>query len=324
MAGASFWKKAALPLVIFPLLLLSARVGAIPYTDPVGDLIDGNGNPVVAEAFIDIVSVDMKRSSVGGIIVEIIVNASLPTKVDPSLWFEWNIYFDVDSNVNTGSRSSTLYNDLGVEYVMKLSLRGSTRYLAELYRMETSSNFTLVGRPHADVVENKITFAVEKFDIQIPAKFSWMAATRKYSENPAGGAGLLIALDKAPNRLHYAASLEQMQVDTTASAQTTAPQTSLTGFLNTQHLQQIGGAAATAGSIVFGWFFKTRKRRLISGYLSKIDSTAKDQSIDADERKKRLGKIREEVLDLMKRGKIEESQFSMLDTQLRENMKEIT
>jgi hypothetical protein len=107
---------------------------------------------------------------------------------------------------------------------------------------------------------------------------------------------------------------------------TTASQSSIPflGSFDMSRLQQIGGVAATAGTALFGYFFKTRKRRLTSGYLNKIESVVKDQSKSPEERKQMFGKIRQEVLDLLKKGKIEETQFSMLDSQLREYMKEIT
>jgi hypothetical protein len=106
---------------------------------------------------------------------------------------------------------------------------------------------------------------------------------------------------------------------------TTASQSSIPflGSFDMSRLQQIGGVAATGGGAFLGWFFKTRKRRLISGYLNKIESTVKDQSTSPEERKKRLGKIREEVLDLLKKGKIEEGQYSMLDTKLKDHIKEL-
>jgi hypothetical protein len=111
-----------------------------------------------------------------------------------------------------------------------------------------------------------------------------------------------------------------MTTSATTSSQSSDP---IAGSFDMSRLQQVGGIAATGGAAVFGWFFKTRKRRLISGYLNKIDSTVKDQSVSVEERKKRLGQIREEVLDLLKKGKIEESQFSMLDTQVKDRTKEL-
>ncbi len=117
---------------------------------------------------------------------------------------------------------------------------------------------------------------------------------------------------------------EALIVTTSQATTTSQSSTPFLGSFDISRLQQIGGLAATGGTAVLGYFFKTRKRRLISGYLNKIESTTKDSSTSPEERKKRLDKIREEVLDLMKKGKIEESQFSMLDTQLREHVKEIT
>jgi hypothetical protein len=115
-------------------------------------------------------------------------------------------------------------------------------------------------------------------------------------------------------------SVAEATTTTTTASQSSIP---FLGSFDMSRLQQIGGVAATGGGAFLGWFFKTRKRRLISGYLNKIESTVKDQSTSPEERKKRLGKIREEVLDLLKKGKIEEGQYSMLDTKLKDHIKEL-
>lgn len=116
-------------------------------------------------------------------------------------------------------------------------------------------------------------------------------------------------------------SVAEATTTTTTASQSSIP---FLGSFDMSRIQQIGGVAATAGTALFGYFFKTRKRRLTSGYLNKIESVVKDQSKSPEERKQMFGKIRQEVLDLLKKGKIEETQFSMLDSQLREYMKEIT
>src|SRR5208283_4921073 len=40
------------------------------------------------------------------------------------------------------------------------------------------------------------------------------------------------------------------------------------------------GAVATAVSVILGWFFTTRKRRFLSGYLTKIDSTYNNYAVN--------------------------------------------
>jgi len=89
-----------------------------------------------------------------------------------------------------------------------------------------------------------------------------------------------------------------------------------THFPQLERLQQIAGVAATGGSVVLGWLFKTRKRRFVSGYLAKIDAAYNEYSMNPGECKKLLAQMRHEVLQLLKKGKIDEAQFVILDTKL--------
>ncbi len=87
---------------------------------------------------------------------------------------------------------------------------------------------------------------------------------------------------------------------------------------------QMVGAAATGGSVLLGWLFKTRKRRFLSSYLTRIDATYNEYYTNREECKDRLAKMKEEVLKLLKTGKIDEGQFSVLDNKIIQRLKEIT
>jgi hypothetical protein len=95
----------------------------------------------------------------------------------------------------------------------------------------------------------------------------------------------------------------------------------LAGFLDISRLQQIGGAAATGAAAIFGWFFKTRRRRFIVGYMNKIDATYNQYSANRAECKKQLQKMKEEIVQLLKKGKLDETQFALLDNKLSEHLK---
>ena len=88
-----------------------------PFSDPINDIFDGNAYTISAEPYLDIVSVDIWKST-GNYTIEIVVNGPLPERVDPSLWIEWDI--PIDNNSNTGWRSPLLFNDLGVDYVIRV------------------------------------------------------------------------------------------------------------------------------------------------------------------------------------------------------------
>jgi hypothetical protein len=91
--------------------------------------------------------------------------------------------------------------------------------------------------------------------------------------------------------------------------------------LDISRLQQIGGAAATGAAAIFGWFFKTRRRRFIVGYMNKIDATYNQYSANRAECKKQLQKMKEEIVQLLKKGKLDETQFALLDNKLSEHLK---
>lgn len=106
----------------------------------------------------------------------------------------------------------------------------------------------------------------------------------------------------------------------TVTTSSTTMELSILSSLDSR-LLQITGAAATAGSIILGWIFRTRKRRLMSVYLKKIDATYDQSSFNLEDSKRQLAKIREEILDLVQKGKIDESQFSVLDAKLERHSK---
>ena len=112
-------------------------------------------------------------------------------------------------------------------------------------------------------------------------------------------------------------------VFSTSSTSAVAP-----GFPSLQMIDprilQMGGAAVTGGSVLLGWLFKTRKRRFLSSYLTRIDATYNEYYANQEECKDKLARMKEEVLKLLKTGKIDEGQFSVLDNKITQRLKEIT
>ncbi len=79
------------------------------------------------------------------------------------------------------------------------------------------------------------------------------------------------------------------------------------------HLPQLLGGIGTVGSLFVGWLFKTRKQRLVSTYLGKIDSAHNNYFANRQECKNQLTKLRDEITFLLKKNKIDASQFTILD-----------
>jgi hypothetical protein len=111
----------------------------------------------------------------------------------------------------------------------------------------------------------------------------------------------------------------------TASGSTATATTSGTTFfgIGLSTLQGIAGAAGTAGSLVIGWLFKTRKRRLVFRYLTRIDSTYNQYSVDREECVKRLNDMRDEIVQLLKKRQIDEPQYTILESKLTQYLKDL-
>lgn len=109
---------------------------------------------------------------------------------------------------------------------------------------------------------------------------------------------------------------------TTTPTQTQLFPASLLNFLD-QRVIQIGGVAVTGASIVAGWLFKTKKRRFVSDYLKKIDSICSIHSANRDKCREHLLEMKGEALQLFEKGKIDESQLSVIDTKLAQRLKDL-
>lgn len=111
----------------------------------------------------------------------------------------------------------------------------------------------------------------------------------------------------------------------TATMTTTTSEISVPflGSISMSTLQQIGGVAATGGAGVLGWFLKTRKRRFVSSYLMKVDSTYNEYSVNREECKKRLTQMKEESIQLLRKGKMDEPHFTLIDNKLNQYLKDL-
>ena len=120
-------------------------------------------------------------------------------------------------------------------------------------------------------------------------------------------------------------STEAIAITTTTISGTKSQtsSSSLFGLETTQLLQIAGGGAAAVGAPVIGWMFKTRKRRFVSGYLIKIDSTYNEYSMNREECRKRLTQMKNEAVQLLKKGKVDEPNFTIIDNKLTQYLKDL-
>jgi len=89
-------------------------------------------------------------------------------------------------------------------------------------------------------------------------------------------------------------------------------------------LFQVLGAVGTGGSVVLGWLFTTRKRRLVSSYLTKIDSVYNEFFMNKEACKTHLTMLRDEITLRFRKGKIDASQFGLLDRKLERYLRDIS
>ena len=68
---------------------------------------------------------------------------------------------------------------------------------------------------------------------------------------------------------------------------------------------------------------KTRKRRLVSGYLIKIDSTYNDYSMNREECKRRLSQTRADAIQQLKKGKFDEPHFALIENKITGYLKDL-
>lgn len=155
----------------------------------------------------------------------------MPEKIDPSIWIEWDIAIDTDSDPNTGWTSSLFYDGIGVDYLIRVGILESTYYPQV---MRTQPTFQEVARPRCYIKDNTILFAVTSNEFRMPSNLIWMVAIFKFGQRGQPPNPPLLATDIAPNARHYTTSIESIKslsetmthtpMTTTTASQSTAPQ----------------------------------------------------------------------------------------------------
>lgn len=69
--------------------------------------------------------------------------------------------------------------------------------------------------------------------------------------------------------------------------------------------------------------FRNSKRRTLSNYLARIDSTYNEFAVDREECRTRLEELKSDVIGMLNKGKIDEGHFLMLDEKITEYLKDL-
>jgi hypothetical protein len=178
-------------------------ISSAVYTDPVGDLFDKNGNSTTGENYLDIVKSQISLTA-GLYTIHIELNEHCPQQTsEPTTFIEWDILIDTDKNANTGTKWPLIGNDIGYDYMARMTLQG-TQYGQGLLKVNTntwSDIDYLVAVYNWQKVGNIIDLYIPANVIGSPDSFNWIIAIRKYmSTDPPN---LPSVSDKAPNQGHF-------------------------------------------------------------------------------------------------------------------------
>jgi len=166
------------------------------YTDPAGDLFDGNGNSTNGEDYLDIVNSQL--SLTGDIYaLHLELNGPCPIKTSEATTFiEWDLLVDTDSNIATGTQFPLIGNDIGYDFLIRMTLENTT-YGQEMLNTKTNVWSDITSKVTGNIVELYFT----SNNIGNPMSFNWMTAVRKYLKGAPPN--LPSVSDKSPNLQHY-------------------------------------------------------------------------------------------------------------------------
>ncbi|MDD5082124.1 MAG: FecR family protein [Dehalococcoidales bacterium] len=167
--------------------------------DPREDVFDRNGNPVNGYEYLDIASVSASFEN-GHHVFTVVVNGLVPGAVEAPSILEWDIMVDSDNDVSTGWQSPLLFNDIGVDYYVSLSLYGSKFSV-------NAQEITKRPEPYSknlkySTSESAVEISFTPGTIGNTSDFRYIVLTRKYGK--IADANTLVSADKLPNQGHLA------------------------------------------------------------------------------------------------------------------------
>jgi hypothetical protein len=173
------------------------------YADPTGDLFDKNGAPTTGENYLDIAKSQVSLTA-GIYTVHIELNEHCPEKTtEPTTFIEWDILLDTDNNANTGTKWPLIGNDIGYDYMGRVTLGNSTygQGLLKVASNTWSDIDYIVAVFNYAKVGNILELYLPAEAIGNPDSFHWIIAVRKYlNADPPNQPSVS---DKSPNEGHY-------------------------------------------------------------------------------------------------------------------------
>ncbi len=170
-----------------------AKHTALP--DAEGDFVRGDGEP-----YLDIVEV--KLALIEGVYVcAIRLAGDVPSRLDdPELFIEWDLMIDADRDPSTAIWPGNVefLNDLGVEYMVRLCLKGGDQYAEVFTRSRSGSQRQRIG---FHVVGSEIRLLFLPSHIGGAKAFDFLTVARLYGEG--GLPHALLCYDKTPEDGHY-------------------------------------------------------------------------------------------------------------------------
>jgi hypothetical protein len=170
-------------------------------TDPENDVFNSTGQPVNGYDYLDIVGESIERTA-DYWIVSIYLKGNIPDMVDSTGVVEWDVMVDADSTSGTGWQSAQLFNDLGIDYYLSVSRKGSNLGVA-------AQRVTQSTEPYSPGLDyrasgNKVSIWFNTNAIGNSTKFNFMVLARQYARS--GDPQSLVAFDKIPETAHYGIS----------------------------------------------------------------------------------------------------------------------
>ena len=167
-----------------------------PVPDPADDLFDNHGDVIEGVAYLDIMETGLS-SSEDRYLAMIKVQDSLPVEaLEPSLFLEWGIFIDADKDPNTGWKARHLYNDTGVDYLVRLAQKGSMCQ-GQVFDIGADK----WSETEYEIEDNCVKLTFLSDHIGNSDDFNYVFAAREYEDK--GASRVILIADKAPNEQHY-------------------------------------------------------------------------------------------------------------------------
>lgn len=201
-------------LVLIVSLVATDRIAlGRAYNDPVGDLFDRQGRSVTAEAYLDIVEVEVLQSG-AEYSVHMKMNGPLPSSLsDPVIFIEWGLLVDIDQNPGTCPWGSwpLMDNGIGVDVLIRLMFGPSGEgYRGEIRDLRANRRLSIPFKVEGASIELKYNSSVVGI---APKAFDYVFEARKFGNY--GNSGAEIACDKVPNEGYFTFSDNQTSLVTT-------------------------------------------------------------------------------------------------------------